>query len=178
MATLKNHNNIKHFVEGLKQLPTLAPVAARLLELLEYKDCYINDVSKLIEVDQSLSSKVLYLANLSLINSSHKKKVSTLEQAISVLGIDVVRNVVNSVTVLELPKPGCKSAFNLMGFWRHNISTAIASKLFAKRFGYPYPDEAFFAGLLHDVGKFVFFLWIVNNTTMLWLKQRRPVRGF
>ena len=71
----------------------------------------------------------------------------------------MVRSVTLSISTMNLLNADCQSEFNPVDFWAHSISCAIASELFAKHFSYPHPDTAFFAGLLHDLGKYLLFNW-------------------
>ena len=165
--------DLRHFIEGMKQLPTLSPVATKLIEVAGDEKRGISEIAQLIESDLSLSAKVIRLANFSYLSASHKSEVSTVERAVSLLGIDMVRSVALTLSVVDLfDSKGDEGSFNLVEFWGHSISSAIASELFAKHFSYKHPDEAFFAGLLHDLGKFVFFHWNRDRYNRLVAKAR------
>ncbi|MGR3219924.1 MAG: HDOD domain-containing protein [Candidatus Anammoxibacter sp.] len=165
--------DLRHFIEGMKQLPTLSPVAAKLIEVAGDEKCGISELSRLIGSDQSLAAKVIRLANFSYLNAGHTNEVSTVSRAVSLLGVNMVRSVALTLSVVDLFDPKCEDgSFNLGEFWGHSISSAIASELFAKHFSYKHPDEAFFAGLLHDLGKFVFFYWNRDRYNRLVAKAR------
>ena len=152
-------SELNNFIESLKELPTISPVAAKLIEISSDDKCGIREVSKIIESDPSLSSKVIRLANFSGLNTSHCGEVDTVYRAISLLGLNMVRCVSLSISTMNLLNSDYQSEFDPVDFWAHSISCAIASELFAKHFSYPEPDTAFFAGLMHDLGKYLLFNW-------------------
>ncbi len=151
-------NNLEHFIENIKSLPTLSPVSAKLIEISSDDKCGMRELSQVISSDQALSTKVIRLANFAFLNTKkHDGEISTVDRALALLGIDMVRSIALTVSIIDIFDNDLKGRFNLEEFWRHSISCAIASELFAKHFSYPHPDEAFFAGLLHDLGKFILF---------------------
>jgi len=152
-------SELRNFIESLKELPTISPVATKLLEISSDEKCGIRDVSKIIESDPSLSSKIIRLANFSHLNAGHCSEVDTVHRAISLLGLNMVRCVALSVSTINLLNSDLQGEFDPVDFWAHSISCAIASELFAKHFSFPHPDTAFFAGLLHDLGKYLLFNW-------------------
>lgn len=152
---------LKQYVESLKQLPTLPPVAVKLIEIAGKDNTNLQEIIQLIEVDPALSSKILFVSNSIHFNAC--RKVSTVGHAVNLMGINLIRTITLSLIVFRLFKDlpsGTK--FDLVGFWHHCIATAIAAELLAQRFDYPQPQEAFTAGLLHDIGKLVLYQW--NNT--------------
>jgi signal transduction histidine kinase/HD-like signal output (HDOD) protein len=148
---------LKDFVGQLKELPTLPPVAIRLIDIAGNKDADIREVAQWIEADQAFSAKLLRIANSAYFGFS--RRISTVERATALLGLDLVRSLALSIIVFDYFKADEKREFDLVEFWRHSAACAIASELLARRFRYPQPQEAFVAGLLHDLGKLTFFFW-------------------
>ncbi|MGR3317628.1 MAG: HDOD domain-containing protein [Candidatus Anammoxibacter sp.] len=156
---MKEFKDIKHFIRSLKQLPSLSPVALRIMEITDEEDSSIQEITKLIESDQALSSKVLQISNYTLVKWERQGKAKTVKHATAVLGTNMIRSIALSLTVVNLFETSSDDAFSIVEFWRHNAACAIASELFAKRFSYPQPEEAFIAGLLHDLGKLILYQW-------------------
>lgn len=152
-------NELKYFIENLRQLPTISPVAIKLVEAIEKENIEIKEVAKLIESDASLSSKVLRIANYSLFGAGHAGKISTVQRAAVFLGLNIIRSLALSFIAMEIFGKEEGKTFKPVEFWRHSAACAIASELIAKRLSYPQPSEAFIAGLLHDLGKLIFFHW-------------------
>ncbi|MGR3219754.1 MAG: HDOD domain-containing protein, partial [Candidatus Anammoxibacter sp.] len=156
---MKNLQDIKHFIQSLKELPSLSPVALRIMEITKEEDSSIKEITRLITLDQSLSSKVLQISNYTLDKTGRHGQAKTVKHATAVLGMDMIRSIVLSLAVVNLFEASSDDAFNVVEFWQHNAACAIASELLAKRFCYPHPEEAFIAGLLHDLGKLIFYQW-------------------
>lgn len=148
---------LKHFIEQIKQLPTIPPVGIKIIECAEDGCSSLRDIARLIQSDQSLSAKVLRIANSAQFGFS--RQVHTVERATSLLGLDLIRSIALSIIVIDVFKKEQAEALNLVEFWRHSTCCAIACKLLARKFQYPHPEEAFVAGLLHDIGKLVFLYW-------------------
>jgi signal transduction histidine kinase/HD-like signal output (HDOD) protein/ActR/RegA family two-component response regulator len=149
--------DLKNYMGGLKQLPTLPPVASKLIETAGQSDCSIEEVSRLIQSDQSVAAKILRLANSAHFGSS--RQVTTIDRAVTLLGLDLVRNSALSIMIYNVMKTSSSDLFHLDEFWRHSAACAIFGEQLARRMGYPRPQEIFLAGLMHDMGKLVFVNW-------------------
>jgi putative nucleotidyltransferase with HDIG domain len=138
--------------------------------MLENPNVSAAELAKVIKSDQSISTKVLKLVNSAFYGLSGK--VGTICQGIVILGFNTVRNIILSVSVFDLlPKNEDYGEFEIAKFWEHSIGCAVISKVFAQRLGLKDPEEAFIAGLLHDIGKVVIaklfqedFLTILKTT--------------
>ena len=149
------------FVEVIKEhldseslnLPMFHPIALKLQGILGTKDFTIEQVVALIIKDQALTSQVLRLANSAFF--SGLAKVTTITEAVVRLGAREIASVAmlasqqNSYNNLTLPE--LKSHSQML--WRHAIGSAIGSRWLCERTGYKQlAQEAFIAGLLHDIG--------------------------
>ena len=150
-------NELKSFIERLNQLPALPSVAFRLLELVGNGHFSFSEATKLIESDPALTSRILRISNSSHFGMS--RRVSTLESAIQLLGLDLVARFSLSLVSSDLVGARNSGSSGVEHFWRHSLGCAMGSKLLAERLGYADAKEAYVAGLLHDLGKFVFLQW-------------------
>lgn len=148
--------DIRSFVERLDRLPTLSPVAIQLIDVAARGDVGMRDISRLISCDQSLTARLLKIANSAAFGF---REVRTLQRATALLGLDMLRSIALSVIVLDLFPDKSRTSFDLEAFWRHNAACAIGCEALAGRLNYPDPREAFLAGLLHDIGKLVLHHW-------------------
>jgi putative nucleotidyltransferase with HDIG domain len=110
-----------------------------------------RDLAKVIEVDQSITAKILKLVNSAQYNLSHK--VDNVTQAISLLGYRNISHIVMTIAVFDTLKAVTNSVFDRRAFWKHCIATGLLSKRIAAESAYPIPEDLFTAGLLHDIGK-------------------------
>lgn len=137
-------------VSRLRAVPTLPKFLERVVIALEDPEINFASVAELIEIDQSLTSQVLRLANSAFYNT--QGSVSRVSQALVLLGTAVTRSVILSTSVLDM-----RAVTVLPGFWEHSLGCAVAAGAIAKVTGLANPEEATAAGLLHDLGKVVLY---------------------
>ena len=144
-------------IQTAKNLPSLPQILLRLIELCNSEASQIKDISDIINIDTSLSVKVMSMANSSYYGRS--KRVTNIEQALSILGKNTIKNIaIGAADIQAFSRAEDTAILGLKVFWRHSLMCAVLSRLIAKKILYPDPDEAFLAGLLHDIGKLV--LWV------------------
>ncbi len=161
---------IELILQRVDALPTLSPIATRLLGAGSSDDFDIDEVSQLIESDPALTARILAMCRTA--EKGLGDRITTVRRAMVMLGIRAVRSAVLSVAVYDLMEGvaqkahddaamrGIESdaAFDRVGFWTHSIGVACAARLLAEKGGKKVdvsPDDAFVAGLLHDIGKLV-----------------------
>ncbi len=138
--------------QNLDELPSLPAVVMELLNSLDLDDIDISVLTKKVSHDQALTAKTLRLANSSLYNL--QVKLTTIQQAITYLGFQTMRNLITAVAVTGCFAQGQCKGFDDKAFWRHSIATAVCAKVLARQMRLN-QDFAFTAGLLHDVGRLV-----------------------
>ena len=135
-----------------KKLPSFPQVAAKLIEASNDENSSLADMSKIIETDPGISVKILEIVNSAMYGLG--RKISSLSEAVVYLGLDELKKLALGMTIFEkIVKTGRHERFNRLLFWRHCLAVAVLCKEIALKSGYPDPDEAYLAGLLHDVGK-------------------------
>jgi len=142
---------VKRLVERIESLPTLPVVVGRLLQAANDPKTSASDIQRMLQYDQSLTMKVLRLANSSFYGSAGR--IKTLSHAVVVLGFNTIRSIALSAGVFEAFGAKGSREFRREEFWRHSIAVGVAARLIAQRLGAPDPEEAFVAGVVHDVGK-------------------------
>jgi HD-like signal output (HDOD) protein len=139
----------------ITNLPTLPQVATRLMKIVNDPITSSSDVAFIVGQDLSLSAKVLRLANSAFYGMP--RTITNINNAVVILGLRVINTMVLSLTVFDMfPEDKKKSLFNRGAFWKHSLGCGLICKLLAARvnkFVLFDPEEAFCAGLLHDVGK-------------------------
>jgi putative nucleotidyltransferase with HDIG domain len=156
--TTPNHADVVkkiHFddvVAQIRDLPMLPEVVTDLMQSIDQEDIDIGVLAKKIAHDQALAAKTLRFANSSLYVA--KSKVTTIQQAISLLGLQGVRNIIMAAAMSgSFPENACHG-FDFKAFWRHSMATAVCAKVLARHL-HLNQDFAFTAGLLHDIGRLV-----------------------
>ena len=147
---------IKKYIAMVGDLPSVPAVASAVLEVASDPNSGAEDLRRVIDRDPALAARILKVANSSLYSFS--REIETVQHAIALLGFRTVTNIVLAASLREV--------FTHFGLaekqlWEHStLAGAVAAKLA----GYGPIDvdreEAFTAGLLHDLGKIA-----LNNTS-------------
>jgi diguanylate cyclase (GGDEF)-like protein/putative nucleotidyltransferase with HDIG domain len=156
MSSKLNHpspSDIKKILKlDIKKLPSFPQVATKLLEVSKDETASLADLSKIVETDPGISVRVLEIVNSAMYGLG--RKITALSEAVVFLGLDEIKKLAIGMTVFEkMFKSGHAKEFDRLLFWRHCLCVAVLSMEIAKETGYPDPEEAYIAGLLHDVGK-------------------------
>lgn len=138
-------------VAEITQLPVQPGAAMRLLWMLEDPRTSAADLGRLIESDPALSTQVIRLANTAFYGLSGK--VASAWRAVTVLGLATVRALATTAAFDLFSEKGRSVPDQ---FWPHSVATAAASAALARRVGVQ-ANNAFSAGLLHDVGSALLF---------------------
>ncbi len=144
-------------IQFIKKMPSLSTTVGKVMEICSRTDASPNELNKVISLDPVLTGQVLKLINsayYSLIN-----KVTTLTRAITMLGVNTVKNMALSTAIIRSVASAKKSkVLPTKQFWAHSIGTGVSAKLLGRELDIPVMDreELFVAGLLHDLGKVPF----------------------
>ena len=144
-------------LRALGDLPPFSPVLNRLLASLAEEDVSFARVGDLIEKDTVVAGNILRLVNSALYGRSGT--INSVRHAVSLLGVNKLRNAVLGMSITRMwndvrTPPGWSMArFNL-----HSVSAAVLADLLAQHLPVEYPEGAFVAGLLHDIGRLLMAL--------------------
>ena len=142
--------DFKRRIYALRDLPTIPVVARKILLAAEDERSSNRALALIISRDQSLTAKVLRLANSAYYGL--RNEVRTVNHAVSIIGSTMLRQLSLSAFVSDKWKTG---GVKQTDFWRHSVAVAYAASFLAERSGNASPDEAFCVGLLHDIGLLV-----------------------
>jgi len=139
---------------GLGKLPALSPTATQLLGRLARRNCEVHELAVLIERDPLLSAQILAIANSAAFGRSHA--ISSIQHAISMIGMGAVRKFALARSISNLfGKRRIAPSFSVTRFNLHSVATGMFLELLAEVLPLEEPEDAFLAGLFHDVGKLV-----------------------
>jgi two-component system, cell cycle response regulator len=136
-----------------KELPTLPIIATKLLALTAQEETTLTDIANLVTQDMALTTKILRVANSSFY--SFPQKISSINQAVSILGLNAVRSLVLSFSFLSLGRSPKNSLFDFEQFWERSLVEAAAAKLILEQVANADAEEAFTCGLLQNIGQLV-----------------------
>jgi putative nucleotidyltransferase with HDIG domain len=147
--------NVSEVLQRIQTLPPLPAAVQRLCELAENPKTTIQEMARVINNDPSLTARLLRVANSAFYGFS--RRVSTVGQAVMILGAHEVRNIALSVSVFGFRPPGGKTPpIPREDFWRHALAVGMAAKQLSIHARRRDAEEAFVAGLMHDIGKVIF----------------------
>lgn len=144
---------LKEVVSRMDSVPSLPSLYVTLTEALRQSDVTVTKIANIVKQDMGMTSKVLQLVNSAFF--ALPCRISSPHQAVSLLGIDNIRAVVLSVHVFSELEGNPNPA--LAALWPHSLTTAAFAQAItrAERCPQSLEDDAFAAGLLHDVGRLV-----------------------
>lgn len=147
---------MEQYLKHLKSLPVNPSIAAKVLVMLDRQDFSFKQLEEIISADPGLTAKILKIANSALY--ARQNQITKLQTAITLLGINMIKNLVVLFTGAGLFSGYGKSRFCSL-FWRHSLATAFLAKELSLRYGLQaMAEEAFIAGLLHNVGQVALFV--------------------
>ncbi len=142
----ERRSELKKLIMDTKTLPTLPGVITKLNSVSENEKSSVQEMARIVSSDQVLSARILRLANSP---SYGFYRVSTISNAMILLGVNVVKSLALSSSIFEIMEK------NSVGLWEHSLGTATASNIIAKKLALPEVEEISTAGLLHDIGKVI-----------------------
>ncbi|MDY6988070.1 MAG: HDOD domain-containing protein [Thermodesulfobacteriota bacterium] len=158
-------------IDRIPDLPTLPIVAVKVNEMMQDENVSIKQLSETIAKDQAMVSKLLRLVNSAFYG--FRSQINTVPHAITILGFSTVRNAVVSVSVIEaLSGQDVFKGFDITDFWRHSVGVAVTGRHLAEKTRLTTPDEAFVAGILHDVGKVLLAQYFKELFGQVWAHVR------
>jgi len=140
-------------LDKIENLPTLPVVFTEVDRLCKNPDVGADELSKVIETDPSITLKLLSLANSAFFGFS--RKINTVHEAISLLGNKTVQNAILNISVYEATKNlGGSAGLDKKAFWGHAAGVGSVARFLCKELKID-RDEAFTAGIVHDMGKII-----------------------
>lgn len=142
--------SVKRKLETIKELPTLPTVLAQVLNAIEDEEINASKLSAFIEKDQALTARILRVANSPFYG--FVKKISTVDLAVVVLGMDTIKEIIISLVLRNFVTNKRVDFFDISSFWKYSVFCGASSRLLARKLNYRLVGEAFVAGLMHDIG--------------------------
>ena len=154
-ATLdRRSRSRKQALLGLARVPALSPTATQLLGRLARRNCEIHELAALIERDPLLSAQILAIANSAGFGRAHQ--ISSIQHAIAMVGLGTVRKFALARSISNLfGRSKIAPSFSLTRFNLHSVATGMFLELLTEYVPLEDAEDAFLAGLFHDVGKLV-----------------------
>ena len=152
LRALLADEQVRKVVTNLKNLPSLPALYQELMDEIHSRDASLRKVAKIIAKDMAMVTKILQLVNSAFFGL--RTTVSNPEQAVALLGSDTIRALVLSMQAFSKFDGAALPGFSLDALWQHGLKTSGYAKAIAKqeKVSQIMIDDAFTAGLLHDIG--------------------------
>jgi HD-like signal output (HDOD) protein len=136
-------------------LPSLPSVYQRILACLREPEPDIAEVGRIIGADMVMTAMILKLANSAFFGAG--KSFKTAQRAVSFLGLDTIAGLVLGHSLFKEFAAAELGGLNLEQLWQHSLLAAAGARALAlhEGWGTARAEEAFLAGVLHDLGKLV-----------------------
>ena len=145
-------DEIKKFLNSLRDLPTMPNVVTKALGAIKNPNSNAKDLAKIVSHDHAITVELLKIVNSPYFGLS--KNVQSVGQSITLLGFNEVKSIILSCAMKPMmTTQGGKD------LWEHAINTAVAAETIAKKLGRSDYDDCFAQGLMHDLGKIVFEIY-------------------
>ncbi|MCH8824913.1 MAG: HDOD domain-containing protein [Planctomycetes bacterium] len=138
-------------IAGISHIATLPEITLKIIELVEDPTSTAQDLHNIISNDQALCSRILKVVNSAFYGLP--RQIGSINRAIVLLGLNAVKNIAIAASLTKLFRGGemCPQ-FAARDLWTHSIAVAAGSKLICDELKMGLADEAFLAGLIHDIG--------------------------
>lgn len=142
------NQELEYLIKNADTLPTIPVIATKVMQLSEDENVSVEEISKVVASDSSISACVLKMSNSTFYGCS--RQIQTLPHAIMTLGLNTLKTLVIAASTKQVYQPYGLTEKML---WEHSYGAGLAARLIAKDTESVRGDEAFLCGLFHDIGK-------------------------
>ncbi|MBI4324710.1 MAG: HDOD domain-containing protein [Chloroflexi bacterium] len=168
------NERLQGLVSHVLALPSMPDLYLELLEELRQEEPSVQRIGQIISRDLGMSAKILQFVNSAFQGRTHP--AGGMEEAVTFLGIETIKALVLSLQIFSLYSHASIEGFSFSELWTHSWTTGVLARRIAEAENFPAreADQAFLAGLLHDVGKLVLATGMpVQYQTALALRAER-----
>lgn len=141
-------------IREISHIATLPEITLKIIELVESPSSTAQDLHKVIANDPALCSRILKVVNSAFYGLPGQ--IGSINRAIVLLGLNAVKNIAIAASLAKLFRGGSLTPeFSAKDLWSHSMATATGCKMLADAMKLGLADEAFLAGLIHDIGVIV-----------------------
>jgi HD-like signal output (HDOD) protein len=142
---------VQQAIKKISTIATLPEVTARIIQTVEDPKSTAHQLHQIVAHDPALVTRVLKVVNSSFYGLPGQ--IGSIERAIVLLGLNAIKNIAVAASLGQLFR-GVKlcEEFTARDLWKHCLAVGVAAREMARQLKLPIADEAFLAGMIHDVG--------------------------
>ena len=134
------------------QLPSMPQILLKFLSVVDDDNASMTELAKLVGQDPALSARVLTISNSPALRRG--AEIKCLDQCLVALGTRLMRTIAACLAIQSVfGRSAGNLRYNLTGFWGHSLRVAEIAHSIASHIKYPDIEEAYLAGLMHDIGQ-------------------------
>jgi two-component system, cell cycle response regulator len=181
-----SHSGILENFQRLDNLPTLPGIALKILKAVRSEETSLNEIADILSKDPPLTAKILGLINSAFY--SLPTQVTSISHAVKLLGVNTVKKVALSFSLVRSFSKESKGSFDYQAFWRDSLLSAVSCRLIAEKIIPACEEDAFTLGLLQDIGILAFnealpkqYNMVLNerqNTLCDYYQAEKQILGF
>ncbi len=149
-------HNLDLLIQDVAKLVSLPDIYYRLESLIEQPDSSMADFAKLLSTEPDLCARLLSLANSAFY--SFPASIETIDKAVQIIGIRQIRELVLATSVVKTFNQVPLGMVDMKLFWEHSVSVGVLAKSIAQYCKLSQVERFYVGGLLHDIGRLVFYL--------------------
>lgn len=143
---------LNKLMKQVEDFPTLPTIYTELVKVTENPNHTLDDITHVLSSDQAVATKLLKLSNSALYG--HSKRVSSVKEAVFIIGTREIRALVLTMSVMRLFEGAQKNEnFDPKNFWEYSFAVGSISRAIAKELKQKNYEDIFVAGIIHGIGK-------------------------
>lgn len=147
------------------QLPEVPTIILEFSKVVEDPSSSANDIADVINRSPSLAALLLKLANSAFYG--FLSKVDTISRAVTLIGIQEINSLMMGIGIMRLFHTIPKELADMSSFLRHSLACGILSRILAAQKKLPHTERLFVAGLLHDIGRLVWYKYFPEQAKLI-----------
>jgi putative nucleotidyltransferase with HDIG domain len=144
------NSELENIIQTAGDLPAMPVVATKVMQLVEDENVTAAELAKIVASDPAVAARIMKISNSPLYGCQRQNQ--TLPGAIMLMGFNTLKSLVVAAYLKDVFKP---IGLTEKMLWEHSFGAALAARIIASDIREINPEEAFLAGLLHDIGKLI-----------------------
>ncbi len=160
---------LTELTEKIHDLQSLPSVALQINNEVKKESLTSKTLAAIISNDPPLAAKILKLANSSFYGLA--RQVDTLDRAVTVLGLNTIKNVALTLSVCSIfKKNAANPSIDIEGLWRHSIASGAAATILINNSRPTEKEKAFLGGIIHDIGAITLIMAFPEESRLVFKK--------